>query len=330
MKAIIPLAGYGKRMRPLTHSRPKPLLNVAGKPMLGHVLDRLLPLNVEELVIIRGYLGDQIETYVSSHYPQFSVVHYVDQHELKGQAHALWLAQEHISGPIFSTFVDTIFETDLNIIQQTDADGLAFVKEVADPRRFGIAITDAKGRIRRLVEKPESTQHRLALIGAYFIRDGEALNAAVAELLLKRPSDERRILHGRRPANHDRQRRQIHHRPSRYLGRLRQARGIPQHQQPPSRPRRRLRRPRRRAQQRRPSRRLHRSGARVEDCVIGPDVSIASGAVLRHSNVRNSIIDEDAMIEHVHLEGSMIGQRAHVRHFIGRLHLGDDNVVRGD
>lgn len=182
MKLVIPLAGYGTRMRPHTYVRPKPLINVAGKPVLGHILDRFLSYGIEEVIFIVGHLGEQVADYVEKHY-RFPVTRYVEQQELKGQAHALWLARDYLEGPLFIIFVDTIFEGDLSVVQRTDADGIAFVKEVDDPRRFGIAVTDEAGRIVRFVEKPDTLEHRLALIGLYWIREGKDLAWAVERLL---------------------------------------------------------------------------------------------------------------------------------------------------
>ena len=184
MKLVIPLAGYGTRMRPHTYVRPKPLINVAGKPVLAHILDRFRAFDIEEAIFIVGHLGDQVAEYVDTHY-KFPVVRYVEQRELKGQSHALWLARQYLSGPLFIVFVDTIMEADMDIVRRTDADGVAFVKEVEDPRRFGIAMTDEQGRVVRFVEKPDTLEHKLAVIGTYWIRDGEALVSAIEELLEK-------------------------------------------------------------------------------------------------------------------------------------------------
>ncbi len=184
MKLVIPLAGYGTRMRPHTYVRPKPLVNVAGKPVLAHILDRFQPFDIEEAIFIVGHLGEQIAEYVDTHY-RFPVTRYVEQRELKGQAHALWLARDYLTGPLFIIFVDTIFDGGLDVIRQTDADGVAFVKEVEDPRRFGIAVTDEAGRIVRFVEKPDTMEHRLALIGLYWLREGRDLVSAIEELLEK-------------------------------------------------------------------------------------------------------------------------------------------------
>jgi glucose-1-phosphate thymidylyltransferase len=96
MKVVIPLAGFGTRLRPHTYTKPKPLVNVAGKPVLGHILDKLLDLEVEEIIFIVGYLGEQIENYVETHY-QFNA-RYVEQKEMLGQAHAIFLARDFLPG----------------------------------------------------------------------------------------------------------------------------------------------------------------------------------------------------------------------------------------
>src|SRR5512145_1776851 len=133
MKVIIPTAGLGTRLRPHTYSKPKPLVSVAGKPVLGHILDTLSQIAIDELIFITGYLGNQIEDYVHQHYT--FPTRFIEQTELKGQAHAIYLAREVVSGPTLILFVDTIFEADLTRLNQIDADGVIYVKEVQDPRR---------------------------------------------------------------------------------------------------------------------------------------------------------------------------------------------------
>ncbi len=140
MKVVIPLAGLGTRLRPQTYTRPKPLVNLAGKPLLGHILDRLTPLPIEEVIFITGYLGNQIEEYVRSAYTL--PARYVEQTEQLGQAHAIQLTAEWLHGPTFVVFADTIFETDVRKLTQVKSDGLLYVHEVEDPRRFGVAVMD--------------------------------------------------------------------------------------------------------------------------------------------------------------------------------------------
>ncbi|MBN1486948.1 MAG: NTP transferase domain-containing protein [Anaerolineae bacterium] len=183
MKLVIPLAGFGTRMRPHTWTRPKPLLPLAGKAMLGHILERFRDLPVEEYVFITGWLGDQVEEYVREHYD--IPAKFVEQKERLGQAHAFWLAREHMQGPLFTLFVDTLFDdVDFSkLVDNQDLDGVIFTKQVDDPRRFGVVETGADGRATRLIEKPESMDNKDVLIGLYYFREGEKLAAACNNLI---------------------------------------------------------------------------------------------------------------------------------------------------
>jgi glucose-1-phosphate thymidylyltransferase len=181
MNVIIPLAGFGTRLRPHTYTKPKPMINVAGKPMLGHLLDKLNGLNIEEIVFVVGYLGEQIETYVSANY-DFKA-HYVEQKELLGQAHAIYLAKDLVDGPTLILFVDTLFEANLNQLNQEKSDGVIYVKEVEDPRRFGVTLVNEEGTITRLIEKPDSMEDNLAVIGLYYVKDIQRLMSAIKTLM---------------------------------------------------------------------------------------------------------------------------------------------------
>jgi glucose-1-phosphate thymidylyltransferase len=181
MKIVIPTAGYGTRLRPHTWSKPKPLVTVAGKPVLGHVLDTFTHLDdIDEVTFIVGYLGEQIEEYVSSAYPDLPS-RYIEQKELIGQSHAIWLARDGLEGPMLMMFVDTIIEVDLSVIERDDIDALGWVKEVPDPRRFGVADVTEDGWVRQLIEKPEDMSNNLAIVGFYYFRKAEDLIAAIVE-----------------------------------------------------------------------------------------------------------------------------------------------------
>lgn len=184
MKVIIPLAGFGTRLRPHTYTKPKPLINVAGKPVLGHILDKLQGLNIDEIVFIVGYLGDQVKDYVSQNYT--FKAQYVEQKELLGQAHAIYLAKELVTGPAIILFVDTLFDANLSKLAQEKSDGVIYVKEVEDPRPFGVTILDENGRITRLIEKPDSMEDNLAMIGLYYLKDIQRLMAAIKILMDKK------------------------------------------------------------------------------------------------------------------------------------------------
>ncbi len=182
MNVIIPLAGFGTRLRPLTFSKPKPLINVAGKPLLGHILDSLVNEQLEEVVFIVGYLGEQIAQYVKSAYPTLKA-HYVEQKELNGQAPAILLARELVQGPTIIVFVDTLADAKLGVLSTEKADGVIYVKEVEDPRRFGVIKLDEQGFITGFIEKPSDMSNRQAVIGMYYVKDIQALMSACAELI---------------------------------------------------------------------------------------------------------------------------------------------------
>lgn len=185
MKIIIPLAGFGKRLRPHTFTKPKPLINVAGKPVLGHVLDMFEALdNVEEIIFIVGHLGEQIEEYVRKEYPHIKAS-YFEQRELNGQSTAIYLAREHLTGPMLMVFVDTIVKTDLAALKDEKADAVTWVKPVDDPRRFGVAEVGADGYVKRLIEKPKDMSNNLVVVGFYYFKQGEILVDCIREQIEK-------------------------------------------------------------------------------------------------------------------------------------------------
>jgi glucose-1-phosphate thymidylyltransferase len=181
MRIVLPMAGYGTRLRPLTLTRPKPLLCVAGKPVLAHVLD-MLPTgaSTEEVVFIIGHLGGQVRQYVQRAYPHLKA-RFVEQNEMIGQSHAIWLAREGLRGPMLMLFVDTLIEADFSIPQGEQANAIAWVREVDDPRRFGVAEVDPSGWVRRIVEKPQDVSNNLAVVGCYYFGQAERLVEAIDE-----------------------------------------------------------------------------------------------------------------------------------------------------
>ena len=181
MKSVILLAGLGTRLRPHTYSKPKPLIQVVGKPILGHILDSLAVLEIEETIFIVGYLGDQIEKYVTAHYPHLRA-RYVEQTEMKGQAHAINLARDYVDQPVLIIFGDTIWETDFTRLARVQSDGLIYVKEVPDPRRFGVA-TLKDGLVTKFVEKPTTPVSNLAVVGVYYFRNWQAILDAIEQLI---------------------------------------------------------------------------------------------------------------------------------------------------
>jgi glucose-1-phosphate thymidylyltransferase len=185
LKIFIPMAGWGTRMRPHTWSKPKPLVSVAGKTSLEHLLDMFKtvpdPDNVEFVFIVGPYLGElQVPQFMRENFPEVKA-HFVVQHEMKGQSHALWLAREHMHGPLIVCFSDTLLETDFSFLAQEQADVVAWVMPMPDPRRFGVAELDSQGWVRRFIEKPESMENNLVVVGCYYFKSAEKLLAAIED-----------------------------------------------------------------------------------------------------------------------------------------------------
>ncbi|MFN3929814.1 MAG: sugar phosphate nucleotidyltransferase [Thermoflexus sp.] len=325
MKAVIPVAGFGTRLRPHTYSKPKPLINVAGKPFLGYILEKLAALNPEEYIFIVGYLGDQIQHYVDSTYRL--PARYVEQKELLGQAHALWLARDYIDGPIVIIFADTLFEADLGNLDSSDIDGIAFVKEVEDPRRFGVVELDARGYVTRFVEKPTSLENRLAVIGMYYIRNGPLLVKACEELMARgiRTRGEYFLTDALNIFLEYGQRLRVREvdvwvdcgtpeavlETNRYL----LSHGHDNSQEairegvviiPPV---------------------FISPTAHVRHAVIGPYATIADGCFIENAIIRDSIVDSGARIVNAVLEQSLIGRDAYVGGRFRRFNVGDSSSI---
>lgn len=182
MKIIIPAAGVGTRLRPHTYSEPKALLNVAGKPILGHILDNLKPLNPTEVIFVIGFLGHKIIDFVKKNY-KFKTT-FVEQKQLWGLGHAIYLTRNFISQePVLIILGDTIIDSDLKFVKKSKYNLLGTC-EVEDPRRFGIAEIQ-NGWVKKLAEKPKKPKGNLALVGAYYIKDTNLFKQCLKEIVEK-------------------------------------------------------------------------------------------------------------------------------------------------
>ena len=326
MRVIIPAAGYGTRMRPHTHTRPKPLVPVAGRPSLAFVLDALSPLNIEELIFIVGRMGEQMESYVRREYSRYPS-HFVEQKVMRGQADAIALAQEYVKGDLLTLFVDTLFEADLSVLNDFKDDGAMFVAEVPDPSRFGIAVVGEDGFVTKMVEKPKEPESNLAVVGLYYFKDSQWLFRAIKTLM-----DSGRSLKGEYyladaiqvmieegakfrtypvAAWEDTGTWEAVLHANRYL-----LRKMDRHTEPY----------------------MHGTSvvlppayvsadAVVENSVIGPYASISEGATVQDSIVRNSIVSPEATVTGTTLFGSLIGERAMVEGGYRTLNIGDDSIA---
>jgi len=320
---ILPVAGLGTRLRPQTWSKPKPLVSVAGRPMLAHVLDRVMPLQPRRLVFITGYLGKQIEDWVESEYQVESV--FVEQPVMLGQTDAIIRARETADQDALILFPDMLFETDFGIISRSDADVIAFVKEVPDPSAYGIAIEE-NDRVVRLVEKPQNPESNLAVVGIYYFRNMEDLYSAIVEqferkIALKNEyflADAIQIMIDRghktitapvtvwEDCGNDEA--LLH--TNRYLLQT-VSDGDP---------------------------RIEGSGviepsfvhptATIESSLIGPFASIGPDAVIIKSIVQDSIVDRGARVEGAILGHSIVGKEAQVIGHAASINVGDTSTVR--
>ncbi len=328
MRLVLPMAGLGTRLRPHTWSKPKPLVPVAGKTVLGHFLDPVIALlELEELVLIVGYLGDQIREYMREHYPELSV-RYVVQEELSGQSHAIWLAREGLEGPTLIGFVDTLIETDFNIPSDEAA---IWVREVEDPRRFGVAEVNAEALVQNLVEKPEKPESNLAVVGFYYFEKFERLIAAIEQqlasgsklkgeyfladainVMLEDGLDMRAM---QVDAWNDCGTQEALLETNRYL--LDHSRnntdvaltGNGVVIEPPV---------------------FLDPSAKVSRSVIGPHVSIGADCIIESSSIRESVVDAGAQIKESKLHGSLIGRECRISYQEGSLNIGDESQVHGN
>ena len=319
MQVIIPLAGKGTRLRPHTHLVPKPMLKVAGRPVMDWVMDRLEGLDVTELIFITGHLKETVEAYAQDRYG--IPCRFIEQKVQDGTAGAINLARPHVTGPVLIIFVDTVFEADLTLINRTDADGIIWAKEVEDYQRFGVVVTDADGYMTRIVEKPSTPISKLANIGLYFIRDVAALWAGIDDVLAAPTNKGEYYLT-------DAFQRMIE-RGSRILaaevggwydcgapGTLLETNGILLEHG---------------AARRRDFPGVVISdpvyiedGVTIERSTIGPNVSIEAGTRITDSTIRNTIIGRDAVIGTSSLDGALLGNRVKVTGLRGTASLGDD------
>ena len=183
MKVLIPVAGVGTRLRPHTYTQPKPLMPVAGKPIICFIVDKLAEVGIKDFVFVIGYLGDKVRHFIEETYPDLRT-EFVYQEHREGSAHAVWTAREAIEDEdeIFIAFGDTIFDVDLQHMLDCPHSCLG-VKKVSDPREFGVAEYGEDGRVTRLVEKPRIPKSNMAIVGIYKVREVPALIRATEYLI---------------------------------------------------------------------------------------------------------------------------------------------------
>lgn len=324
MDIILPVAGFGSRLRPHTWSKPKPLVTVAGKAMLAHVLDRVMGLEPGKIVFITGYLGDQIEAWARENYPDTELV-FVEQPEMLGQSDALYRTREYVQDDALMLFPDALFEADFSGLAEMDVDGVAYTYYVEDPSAYGVALLDDNGYVTKIIEKPEEPVSHEAVIGIYYFKEWQKLMTAIEKqferkIMLKGEYfiadalqimidegarfeidqisvwedcgnveallDTNRYLLGAEPPS-----------PAQRTGSL---------IVPPSY--------------------VHRDAV-LEDAVIGPYASIGAGTVVRNSVIRDSIVEEDSEVEDAILQRSVVGSKVTIQGSARSISVGDNGKV---
>jgi glucose-1-phosphate thymidylyltransferase len=174
MKAIIPVAGAGTKLRPHTYTQPKALIPLAGKTILSIIVDQLKEVGVTDFIFIIGYLGEKIKDYVQTNYSELNT-HFITQNERQGTGHAIEITKELVGNDeLIIVLGDTIAEYDLRYMIEAPYSILA-VKKVDDPRNFGVAEIGDDGIITRVVEKPAIPKSNMAIVGVYKIKETEIL-----------------------------------------------------------------------------------------------------------------------------------------------------------
>lgn len=185
MRIIVPMAGMGKRMRPHTLTVPKPLVPIAGKPIVQRLVEDIAKVcgePIEEVAFIVGHFGDAVEKkllQIAESVGAQGSIHY--QEEPLGTAHAILCAEQALKGNLVVAFADTLFKADFTL--DTSADGTIWVQQVEDPRPFGVVKLNDKGEITDFVEKPDTFVSDLAIIGIYYFKDGAYLREELQYLL---------------------------------------------------------------------------------------------------------------------------------------------------
>ena len=326
MKVIIPLAGKGTRLRPHTHITPKPMLKIAGKPVIDYVMEDLQRLgNVEQVVYITGHLKDKVEEYARAKYP-FDAV-FIEQKVQDGTAGAVALARDFVDQPVFIIFVDTIFDADLSVVNRTDADGIIWVKTVDDYQRFGVVVTDHDGNMTKIVEKPTTPISKRANIGLYYIRNWKLLYEGI-DWTLRQPKNKGEyyltdafqymIDHGAKikvidvEGWYDAGEQGTLLETNRIMlekGRARRPSSLP------------------------PDVRVIdpvyvEDNVVLSDTTIGPNVAIGAGSRVEGSELRDTIVGSGSTVTNSILTDSLIGDAAVVEGVRGQINVSDHSVVR--
>jgi len=332
MKAIIPLAGKGTRLRPHTYVTPKPLIRVAGRPVMSYILDDLAELGVDEMIFVVGYLRDVIESYIAEAYPNITA-HYVVQEVQDGTAGAVSLAEPFVDEDVLILFVDTLFDADLGLVHDVGetTGGIIWAKEVEDYQRYGVILTDDEGHMLRIIEKPSEPISKLANIGLYYIKDWQLLFEGIRHTMGADPGPsgefyltdafQYMVDHGSKiqvapvAGWYDCGKPETLIETNRYLllgGRSGVADSATVEGSTLNHPVR------------------VEEGAVVRNSVLGPNVTVEAGAQVEDSTVTDAILGSGSTVIGSTLHDSLVGSGSRVTAYQGALSIGEDSEVEGN
>lgn len=328
MKVIIPLAGKGTRLRPHTHVVPKPMLKVAGRPVMSYVMDDVIGLgNVEQVIYITGHLKEKVEAFAPGAFPVPSL--FIEQDVQDGTAGAVARASDHIDAPVLIIFVDTIFDADLNVLRDGTDDGIIWTKEVEDYQRFGVVVTDANGHMTRIVEKPKEPISKRANIGLYYIRNWQLLKEAIAHVLTTPPNKGEWYLTDAFQYMIDQgaKIRVIDVDGWYDAGQLETLIDTNRVMLEKGR----ARRPQQLGEGATIIEPVYiEDGCTIEHATVGPNVSLGAGSVIRQSTVRDTVAGEQVTITNASLHDCFLGDHVRVEGVAGSINIGDHSEIRGE
>ena len=330
MNVIVPMAGMGKRLRPHTLTTPKPLIHVAGKPIVQRLVEEICKVShqkVEHIAFVTGRFGETAEQHlldVANTLGAKGSIHYQDQ--ALGTAHAVLCAAEHLEGPVTVAFADTLFKANFELDQ--NADGVLWVQKIDDPRQFGVVVTDDNGKILEFVEKPQQFVSDLAMIGIYYFKDGQWLRRELQYLVdnnitnggeYQLPDALRNMMKqgasftpgtvndwmdcGNKAAVVETNQKILGYEPQ-----YAQTQTLGENSQiiPPC---------------------FIAADVVLKNAIVGPYVSLEKGVKIINTKIENAIVNAQTVIAESNIENAMIGSNCHIRHYSGDLNLGDFSTV---
>jgi len=329
LKVIIPVAGFGTRLRPHTLTQAKVLINVAGKPMISFIIENIIKAKIaDEIIFITGIFGDKISTYLTENYK--ANFKFIEQTEALGLGHAIYCARESIGkkDEVLIILGDTLFEVNLKVITQSRY-SLIGIKRVDNPKRFGVVETDRNGFITRMVEKPESEKvspSKEAIVGIYLIKNSQRLFNSLEHIITNgiqtksefQLTDALQLMLakgekmktfkvdgwldcGKVETLLSTNEYLLKKQKNKYI--IKTCKIIPPVYIAPT--------------------------AKLNNSIIGPNVTVCDGVKISHSKIEHTIIQNNSIIDNSNLSQSILGYNTVVTNFIGTINLGDYSEIIG-